>query len=265
VGKIKRKKKIELRPEPPHEVEIEETLCLNCGNLSPGNYCNLCGQAADVERYSFGSFVREIYHNVRKVDITTTFVTSIELLKHPGYFLHDYLEGKRVGFIGPIKFFFYSLVADILVRQFLQWLTGDPSFAADTISDNRMQVVGLVSTILWGVFWRLFYWRSELTLAELAVCALFYEAQTNLLSTTTMILLAPFRANIPPTGGGVVLVELLIMVSYGFYFARQLFKESWWKIIIKQTVLLTLYLMLLTLALFGDLVIDIATKALTPK
>lgn len=230
----------ELSPEGLEPVE-----CLNCGNVSVGDFCNMCGQAADTERFAFGSLIRELYNTIRRVDVTATFATCLQLFRRPGEFLIDYLAGRRVGYINPVKFFFYSIIADILIRQLLQWLTGDQSFAAGITTDTRIQILGACTTVLWGLAWRLFYWNKELNLAEFAVCALFFESQTNFAGTLILVLTAPIREYMPSSGSIILISELLLTWCYGIYFSYQLFKEPAWKVGIKQTVLIIFYIALL--------------------
>ena len=74
-----------------------ERSCLNCGNLFTGAYCNVCGQSADVEPYSYKSLLREFNHQIRKIDIVATFATSRDLFKRPGEFIRNYLAGNASG------------------------------------------------------------------------------------------------------------------------------------------------------------------------
>lgn len=261
--KVGKKIKQKLEPEAPPIDVAQEFECLNCGHRSVGVFCSLCGQAADVERYAFGSLLRELYQGLRKVDISATFVTIIELLKRPSEFLRGYLAGRRVGYAGPIKFFFYALIADILIRQLLQWITGDLSYAASTTADSKMQVLGLISTIIWSVFWRLLYWNSELTLAELAVCAIYFESEINFLSTVVLVLLALFRHRLYGEVDSVFITDLLLTFGYSLYLSRKLFGESWWKVATKQSLLLVLYVLVIIIALFGNLVFEALVIALS--
>lgn len=235
----------------PRPVEGVEHVCLNCANRFAGAYCNVCGQPADVERYTRKSLLREINHTIRKIDVLTMLTPAWALIKRPGEFIHGYLAGKRVGHINAVKFYFYSIVADVLVREFLQWATGDSSFNSILLTDTNYQIVGLVSTLLWGVLWKIFYRESGLYAAEFAICALYFGGLTNLLGTLTMILAVPFTESYPSTSLVLPFVDILVAGVYGFYMARQVFGEPWWKTIAKQTVLLVLYLIVLGVMVYG--------------
>lgn len=225
-------------------------VCLNCGHESAGDFCNMCGQAADVERYTFSSFLRELYNNIRKIDITATLATAIALLRRPGDFVKEYLAGKRVGYINPIKFYFYAMIADVLVRGLLLWLTGDQAFASPLTGITMYQIEGLLTTIFWGLLWKVFYRSSKFNVIEFAVCAIYFEAETNLVATTLMFITAPLRNTMPYIPTVLTSVDLLLTAAYGVYFARQIFQEPWPKTIIKQTLLMILFIILLVTTLF---------------
>lgn len=228
-----------------------EQSCLNCRNRFAGKYCNVCGQSADVEPYSYKSLLREFNHQIRKIDVVTTYATSRDLFKKPGEFIRDYLAGKRVGYVNPLKFYFYALVADILVRGALQRVTGDASFNAGLEADTNFQLLWLVSTGFWGVLWKIFYRDSGLHPAEFAICAIFFVAQTTLIGTAMLILSVPVRALFPSTQTVLAFINLSVSGVYSIYLAHQVFKESWLKTLLKQTVLIVLYVIFLAILILG--------------
>lgn len=229
-----------------------ERSCLNCGNRFTGAYCNLCGQSADVEPYSYKSLLRELSHNIRKIDIVPVFATSRELFKRPGDFIRDYLAGKRVGYVNPFKFFFYALVADILVQRALRGVTGDAYFDTGLEADTDFQLLWLVSTVFWGVLWKIFYRDSGLHAAEFAVCAIFFVAETTFIGTGVLLLTAPVRELFPSTDTALAFIDLAVVGVYGIYLARQVFKESWLKTLLKQAVLIVLYAIVLVVLILGS-------------
>jgi hypothetical protein len=218
---------------------------LNCGNLFTGAYCNVCGQSADVEPYSYKSLLRELHRQIRKIDIATTFATSRELFLRPGQFIRGYLAGKRVGYVNPFKFFFYTLVADILVNGALRSATGDASFDAGLEANTNAQLLLLGSTVFWGVLWKVFYRESGLHPAEFAVCAIFFVAETSLIQTAVLILSLPTRRFYPSTLRALPYIDLLVSSVYGVHLTRQVFQESWLKTLLKQAVLMLVFILLL--------------------
>jgi len=212
-------------------------------------FCNVCGQASDVGRYAVNSFLHEVYQSVRKVDFTATFTTSIELLRYPGLFVREFLAGKRVGYINPIKFYFYGFIADYGLRSVLTFFTGDVTYHSRTDADTTFQIIGLVSTAFWGVLWKLLYRRTQMNSVEFAAAAIFFEAETNVLASAAMLILSPIKAYSVLSDQNLALIELVIEVGYAFYFAKSLFGESIFKTAIKQFALTAIYIFLLAFLL----------------
>lgn len=96
----------------------------------------------------------------------------------------------------------------------------------------------------------MFYRSSKFNVIEFAVCAIYFEAETNLFATTLMVITAPLRNTTPYIPTVITSVDLLLTAAYGVYFARQIFQESWPKTIIKQTLLMILFIILLVTILF---------------
>jgi len=71
--------------------------CLNCGNSLKGPFCEQCGQKSSTHRLSMKHFVQhDLVHGLWHVD-KGLLHTMWQLLRRPGSFLNQYLEGKRVG------------------------------------------------------------------------------------------------------------------------------------------------------------------------
>ena len=86
--------------------------CPNCGtDLSQGqNYCPTCGQQNHDINISFGHVVEETLEGVFHFD-SKVWRTFKELLFQPGKLTVDFLAGRRVSFVPPIRLYiFISLV-----------------------------------------------------------------------------------------------------------------------------------------------------------
>ncbi|MBP7377138.1 MAG: DUF3667 domain-containing protein [Pyrinomonadaceae bacterium] len=225
--------------------EVSSRICCNCDEPLIGEYCYVCGQPSVVERYTPKNLFFEIYNNARKIDISKTFATSIELARRPGEFVHAYLAGQRVGYINPVKFYFYAMIANALIREMLQIATADPIFASPLTGNTAFQIFGLLATVFWGVLWKLFYRGTELNWVEFAVCAIYFEAQTDIFTVTLLVFVAVFREYTQFAYSAFVLADLLVTTAYGIYFARRVFRESWPMTIVKQSALLILFAALL--------------------
>ncbi|SCC40239.1 Protein of unknown function [Chitinophaga costaii] len=80
--------------------------CLNCGHEVPERYCGHCGQENIQPHETFGHLVHHFAADVVHYD--SKFHTSIQyLLFRPGRLTKEYLAGKRVSFINPIRLYIF--------------------------------------------------------------------------------------------------------------------------------------------------------------
>lgn len=80
--------------------------CLNCGTDVPERYCTHCGQENTVQHETFGHlfkhFVADIFHYDSQF-----LVTLKNLLFRPGFLSREYMAGKRVRYVNPIKLYVF--------------------------------------------------------------------------------------------------------------------------------------------------------------
>jgi hypothetical protein len=96
--------------ERSQRVELSEPPCLNCGAPITGPFCARCGQR-DVPPYPS---VREL-----AIDAVTEFSgwdgrlasTLRALIRRPGFLTHEFLEGRRIRYISPLRLY---LVASLV-------------------------------------------------------------------------------------------------------------------------------------------------------
>ena len=242
-----------------------EGSCLNCGAELAGKFCAECGQPSATERYRFASLGREVYGQLRKIDAGTTAKTFWALFRHPGEFVRSYLSGKRVGYLGPIKYFFYSFVVQILFSGFAFWLTNERVFSTSANIDLRFEIVSLVSTAFWGLLWALFYRRSELNTVENVVAAIYFVAQVNFISVVLQVLLLPFAKMSAWVLDYSGIVDTALTIGYSFYFVRTLFNERILLLVPKQLILIVLYVVLMAVTVLGDVFLRIFARQVLPQ
>lgn len=80
--------------------------CLNCGTEVPERYCTHCGQENAVQHETFGHlfkhFVADIFHYDSQF-----FTTLKNLLFRPGFLSREYMAGRRVRYVNPIKLYVF--------------------------------------------------------------------------------------------------------------------------------------------------------------
>ncbi|TWF35683.1 uncharacterized protein DUF3667 [Chitinophaga polysaccharea] len=84
----------------------KEKNCLNCGTEVPERYCTHCGQENTVQHETFGHlvghFVADIFH------YDSQFLTTLKaLIIKPGFLTREYMAGRRVRYVNPIKLYVF--------------------------------------------------------------------------------------------------------------------------------------------------------------
>jgi hypothetical protein len=204
----------------------------------------VCGQATDVARYSTKGLFNEIYNQFRKFDAATTVYTFWQLITRPGQFVREYLAGKRVDYLGPIKYFFYAFLLQITAGFVIHLLTGNDTKILTENTDLQTQIIDLIATAFWGICWSLVYRRSGLNKAENIAAAIYFTAQTFMFTFILRLIFGPFLLAHPELRDALTIVDMTVYLVYSFFFAHRLFHESTGKVIFKQMLLVILYLLI---------------------
>lgn len=92
--------------------------CLNCGMENTGRFCSECGQEHGPSIAPIGHMVGEIAEEVLKWD--TKLWVTIKGLFRPGFLTTEYLAGRRVRYISPLRLFVWtSFLYTILLTLFV--------------------------------------------------------------------------------------------------------------------------------------------------
>jgi hypothetical protein len=89
------------RPPPAAAAPAE---CTNCGLARAGEFCAACGQRAVRERLTVRGVAQQVAHDVLNLDHGLLF-TALELTRRPGNAVREYVQGRRVRYTGPVKYF----------------------------------------------------------------------------------------------------------------------------------------------------------------
>jgi hypothetical protein len=94
------------------------TICKNCSHEFEGKYCPSCGQKGKTGRIT----IRQVFKDIRNhfIHFEQGFLYTIkELLIRPGHTIREYIEGKRVRHIKPVRFMFWATAISFLVLHYL--------------------------------------------------------------------------------------------------------------------------------------------------
>ena len=101
----------------------EEHRCYCCGTTYSGNFCPCCSQKSVIGPINWKS-VRQGVMDIWGLGTRSLLYSIWQLLFRPGYFINDYISGKRQVSFPPVKMLFivtviYSLVVYWLLSNFL--------------------------------------------------------------------------------------------------------------------------------------------------
>ena len=107
-------------------------LCANCGSALRGPYCYQCGQhVADYHR-SVWRLIQDVLANYLNWD-NRVFATLGPLLTRPGFLTLEFMAGRRVRFVHPLRLFLFSSAICLLFFHFGKFKL----IQSDTTSDRR--------------------------------------------------------------------------------------------------------------------------------
>ena len=93
--------------------------CVNCGSDFVGNFCPICSQSEGMGPITWKSVARGI-GEVWGLHNRSMLYTIVQLLLRPGYFMSDYINGKRQVSFPPVKMLVLIGVLGVIV----DFLTG---------------------------------------------------------------------------------------------------------------------------------------------
>jgi hypothetical protein len=103
-----------LTPSPPSATEQWRHVCLNCGAAISGAFCGQCGQRAVPPYPTTGELAGDAFHEVSGWDGRFA-VTMRTLINAPGKLTKEFLEGRRVRYISPIRLYLVASLAYFVV------------------------------------------------------------------------------------------------------------------------------------------------------
>jgi hypothetical protein len=116
--------------EPVPSPTVEARACLNCGETLLGSYCSHCGQEdVDLQR-PLKQLAQDAVGDLLDLD-TRLLRTLRPLFFRPGALTREYLAGRRVCFVPPLKMFllasvvFFGLVALLPKDRFFVYRKGE--------------------------------------------------------------------------------------------------------------------------------------------
>lgn len=118
--------------EPVKYVNCDDVhYCNNCGLMFAGNFCPRCSQKADMGRISWKS-VKHGIMDLWGLGTRSLLFSIYQLLLRPGYFISDYIGGKRMISFPPVKMLFIvTVIYALVVYWFFPDILGISAYDTD--------------------------------------------------------------------------------------------------------------------------------------
>lgn len=97
-----------------HRPERKAKDCLNCGTIVHGKYCHVCGQENVEPKESFWGMVSHFFNDITHFD--GKFFTTLKiLLFKPGFLSAEYVRGRRMSYLNPIRMYVFTSAVFFLI------------------------------------------------------------------------------------------------------------------------------------------------------
>lgn len=97
-----------------HRPERKEKNCLNCGTIVQGKYCHICGQENVEPKETFLGMVTHFFYDITHFD-GKFFTTLKDLLFKPGFLSAEYIKGRRMSYLNPIRMYVFTSAVFFLI------------------------------------------------------------------------------------------------------------------------------------------------------
>ena len=237
-----------------HDVDGDLVVCLNCTATVNGAFCSACGQARSTRRLRLSEVLHGAISQLWSLD-SAVLRTLAGLTTGPGTLSRRFVEGRRVRYLQPVRYYLVAIAVTVLVNVFFGLEV--PDFGVTGASARQIEIREIVQAfvltkldfvlmavvlpfvlVVYGL-----YRRSGLNLAEVSVFVFYVLGHVALLG----LLLSPFRGAFPGLVMGLKLGLHLAWMTWG---AKRFFEVSWGEAAIKSFVGLILYVALVTCVVF---------------
>ncbi len=90
-----------------HLKERKEKICLNCQTEVIGRYCHKCGQENLEPKETVWHLIQHFFNDITHFD-GKFFATVKLLLRRPGFLSLEYMRGRRMSYLNPIRMYVFT-------------------------------------------------------------------------------------------------------------------------------------------------------------
>ncbi len=119
-----------------HRHERKEKICLNCGAELRGRFCYVCGQENLEPKESVGHLIAHFFNDFTHFD-GKFFTTLKDLVFKPGFLSREYMVGRRVSYLNPVRMYIFTSATFFLL--YFSFLHNEKSTIFKTTVNGKTQ------------------------------------------------------------------------------------------------------------------------------
>lgn len=214
--------------------------CKTCEAPLSGAYCSQCGQKVSIPRITVQGLFSDFFRQITNLDRGLWYTASL-LFRNPGKVIRDYIGGRTLKYMAPIKYLvlwttigflvFYGLgVFEQQAVEMSEALAPAPSAKQlafqekwANILKNYSQIFGMLLVPMYAIFSYLFFRPHGFNYAEHLVANAYFSGQTALIGT----IFNPFLLLIPDKITLSLIFSFGISIAYYTVGLRSLFAQGW--------------------------------------
>lgn len=125
-----------------HHLRHDKT-CLNCGHTVEERYCTHCGQENLEPTESIGHIVGHFFADITHFD-SKFFITVKDLFVRPGFLTREYVAGRRMSYLNPIRMYIFISAIFFLAmfagKKEHEQPASPPDFAKEKAKDESLSL-----------------------------------------------------------------------------------------------------------------------------
>lgn len=207
--------------------------CMNCETLLQGEYCHRCGQSAQTQRLRFRELAAGLARGV--VELDSKMVRTVwHLFTRPGSMTREYVDGNRVTYVSPLRYYVLMVALNIGLSALLGTTDAASAGASNGNAFWDANFVALQISLVYALIaipiaasQRVLHQRGRLTLAEHYAFLLYLLAQS-ILVLVLIDVFAVVGTGAELGGDAEGLAWLGVFTVYIVWAGRTFYREAVW-------------------------------------
>ena len=272
------------------DVAIVPAACVNCGERLSGDYCHACGEKrVEHGALSLKRFAGDAFQQLIDLEHSKIFKTLKSLLFKPGFLTNEYVAGRRMAYLSPLKLcliifgislFLYTVyrpVAVYDVRTMIEsdqtgtWEKAFKTLAAEKQSaldefiarvnekwQNYVSLFQITNVVFLAILLQVVYFFTKRFFVEHLVFALHFLSFTFLLTVILWPLYTMVGVKLTAASATVSIIVTAISIVYLFFALRAVYRQPLALTLLKTLVVYAGSYLILVSLMIGTLLLALA-------